>query len=135
MGFPRRARRVLTLPIQDLNVQLKFPQFKFSGRDKRGNWMGWLQPTELSAKYTVQVQYELDDSPKVHILSPTLHPKAVHLYANEELCLYWPKEWGWRPDRLISKTIIPWTGSWLFFYEIWLDIDEWLGPSSHDPVR
>ena len=35
-------------------------------------------------------------------------------------------------DQLIANTIIPWTGSWLFFYELWLDTGKWLGPSSHD---
>lgn len=134
-GFPRRARLVWTLPIQNLNVQRKFPQFRYSKHRECGMWSGWLQPTDFSPKYAVQVQYEVDDIPKVHVLSPILHPKAVHLYADKRLCLFWPKEWIWRPDRLISDTIIPWTGSWLFFYEIWLDTDKWLGPSSHEIVQ
>ena len=74
-GFPRRARLVWTLPIQNLNVQRKFPQFRYSKHRECGMWSGWLQPTDFSPKYAVQVQYEVDDIPKVHVLSPILHPK------------------------------------------------------------
>lgn len=93
---------------------------------------GYLQPQFTSPLYLVKVVYKLKDIPRVWVVSPTLHPKAVHLYADKHLCLYWPKEWGWRSDQLIANTIIPWTGSWLFFYELWLDTGKWLGPSSHD---
>lgn len=93
---------------------------------------GYLQPQFTSPRYLVKVVYKLKDIPRVWVVSPTLHRKAVHLYADKHLCLYWPKEWNWRSDQLIANTIIPWTGSWLFFYELWLDTGKWLGPSSHD---
>lgn len=69
--------------------------------------------------------------PIVRVLSPALAPDAPHVYRGGELCLYWPKEWRWYGDELIAETIVPWTASWLFYYELWLDTGKWLGPSSH----
>ena len=56
-------------------------------------------------------------------------------YPDGSLCLYWPHEWWWRSDCIIAETIIPWTASWLYFYELWLDTGEWLGPSSHSAPK
>ncbi len=99
-------------------------------------WRGTLQPSITSPEYLVKVQYKLNQIPKVWVLNPSLVPNTIHLYAENNLCLYWPKEWRWQPDQLIAKTIIPWAASWLYFYELWLDIGEWLGSSSHDfPLR
>ena len=131
-GANRHTQRILNLAIQSLHIQKQFPQFSHFVQGGWGLWKGFLQPRFSSPKYLVEVEYRLQLSPKVRVLSPVLHPRAVHLYANKNLCLYWPKEWIWKPDRLIAQTIIPWTGSWLFFYEIWLDTDKWLGPSSHE---
>jgi len=55
------------------------------------------------------------------------------VYADETLCLFWPDEWIWRGHELVAETIIPWTALWLYYYELWLDTGEWLGPSSHHP--
>lgn len=125
--------QVISLALQDAHIRQCFPAF--SRHISRGHavWRGALQPRRNSPAYHVRVSYKLKKVPKVQILSPSLVTGTGHLYPDGSLCLYWPKEWQWRADQLIAETIIPWSASWLFFYELWLDTGEWLGPSSHDP--
>jgi hypothetical protein len=125
-------KRVLNLAIQNLAIKQRFPGFSQQIYAGRAVWRGSLQPRVSSSRYLVEIEYSLSEIPKARVLSPALHSRAVHLYADKNLCLYWPREWDWTPDQLIGATIIPWVGSWLFFYELWLDTGKWLGPSSHD---
>lgn len=72
--------------------------------------------------------------PTVRVERPKLKPGAPHLYPDGRLCLYYPPDRRWHSGYLLADTILPWTASWLYFYELWLDTDEWLGPSApHDP--
>jgi hypothetical protein len=130
-GFHKSAR-ILNLSVQGLHIQNRFPNFACRIQNGLGIWRGYLQPRLASPNYLIEVQYQLNEIPKVWVLSPSLHPDAVHLYADKTLCLYWPKEWDWKGDQIIAETILPWTGSWLYYYELWLDTGKWLGPSSHD---
>jgi hypothetical protein len=130
-GFHKNPQP-FNLAIQGLHIQRRFPGFSYSVRNGLGLYRGFLQPRITSARYMVEVQYKLKEIPKVWALSPPLHPEAPHLYGDKSLCLYWPKEWKWTGDQILAETIIPWTGSWLYFYELWLDTGKWLGPSSHD---
>jgi hypothetical protein len=129
---PGRHIRPLNLAIQGLRVLQKFPGFSYKITNGTVTITGQLQPRFTSPLFSVKIVYKLKDIPKVWVVSPQLHPGAVHLYADKHLCLYWPKEWTWTSDQSIADTIIPWTGSWLFYYELWLDTGKWLGPSSHD---
>lgn len=127
-----KSQRILNLAIQALHIQRRFPDFSFYVKNGLGVYSGFLQPRFTSPRYLIEVQYRLKEIPKVWVLSPPLHPQAPHLYEQKNLCLYWPKEWKWTGNQIIAETIIPWTGSWLYFYELWLDTGKWLGPSSHD---
>ena len=129
---PKKPNRVFNLAIQDMHVRRQFPDFTCHLKNGRAIWLGPIQPRFTSPKYVTKIQYKQKKLPKVWIMSPPLAPDAVHLYREKNLCLYWPKEWKWQPDQLIAKTIIPWTASWLYYYELWLDTGKWLGPSSHD---
>lgn len=135
----RKVRRpkaqVLNLALQDAHIRERFPGFKGRVRRGRAVWRGSLQPRPTSPIYQVQIVYKLKELPKAYVLSPALAPGAQHLYPDGSLCLYWPHEWWWRSDCIIAETIIPWTASWLYFYELWLDTGEWLGPSSHDAPK
>jgi hypothetical protein len=94
-------------------------------------WIGTLHPTEESPVYTVKIAYRERGVPTVWVVSPPLKPDAPHTYGAEGgLCLYTPSEWNWQGDRVIAETIIPWTVSWLRFYELWLDTGKWLGPET-----
>ncbi len=67
----------------------------------------------------------------MRVVRPQLVKGAPHLYADGSLCLYWPKEWQWAAHEAIAETLLPWAALWLYYYELWLDAGEWLGPSSH----
>lgn len=126
-----QLRPTINLALQSLHITHRFPGFVY--RRERGGavWRGMLQPRQFSPKYRVAVRYKLSSYPTVTILSPTLVPKAPHLWRDGTLCLYYPKEKPWRRDMLIAKTILPWTALWLYYYELWLDTGKWLGPSPH----
>lgn len=131
--LPRLKPR-LSVATQNLLIQQNFPQFKFAFQNGSGVWRGSLQPSPISPVYEVLLKYNVGRLPKVWITNPTLNPEAPHRYKDLSLCLYWYKEWPWAYDRDISKTIIPWTAFWLYYYEIWLDTGEWLAKSApHAP--
>jgi len=117
--------------MQDLHVRQRFPGFSYKRVGGEVTWRGSLQPRATSPAYWVEVKYRVGRVPKVRVLRPSLVAGAPHLYGDGTLCLYWPKEWVWRCHELIAETVIPWAALWLFFYELWLDTGEWLGPSSH----
>ena len=96
-------------------------------------WRGPLQPSETSPSYLVEIRLRPPGLPGVRVLSPRLRQDAPHRYGDGTLCLYWPRDWRWQPRSLLYQTIVPWTALWLFYYELWLDTGQWLGPSSHDP--
>jgi len=127
-----RSVQSISLTWQDAHIRHRFSDF--SVRRYKGEivWGGGLQPNLTSPIYQIEIRYRLREVPKVRVIAPPLAPKAPHLYSNGTLCLYWPKEWRWRQDQLIADTIIPWAATWLYYYELWLDTDKWLGPSSHD---
>jgi hypothetical protein len=68
--------------------------------------------------------------PKVFVDSPEIVPNAPHRYSDRSLCLYWPEEFSWTSHQSLARTLVPWTALWLFHYEIWLSLGEWLAPES-----
>ena len=118
--------------MQNLHVSRLFPHFSYHHRKGGAVWRGTLQPREPSPYYQIEIRYKLGEVPKVRVIRPPLAKGCPHLYNDESLCLFWPKEWAWEGDEIIAKTILPWTALWLYYYELWLDCGKWLGPSSHD---
>jgi hypothetical protein len=127
-----RPTPAISLALQQMHIQHRFPGFSFAWVAGEGIWRGKLQPRDMSAVYELEIRYRLGNVPQVRVLSPALAPNAPHLYREGTLCLYWPREWVWRGNCLIAETILPWAALWLYYYELWLDTGKWLGPSSHD---
>lgn len=101
-------------------------------------WTGDLQPTPMSTEYTIRVEYILGKHPKIYSCTPLTIPsgkKLPHVYCQKEqrLCLYYPRgaDASWNVSKSIALTIIPWTSEWLFYYELWLATDKWLGGGIH----
>lgn len=131
---PLIPRTKLSLATQNLFVQRYFPQFTFRRENGAGVWRGTLQPNEVSPRYHVVIKYRVGKQPKVLVTKPQLRSDAPHRFPDGSLCLYWHKEWYWTADADMSETIVPWTALWLYFYELWLDVGEWLGPAApHAP--
>lgn len=125
--------RPIDLGTQGYHIRYRFPSFSYRRRNGRGVWIGTLQPQQTSPTYQVEIEYRHRKPPAVKVIWPSIVAGAPHLYPDGSLCLYWPKERRWQSDQLLAETIIPWTALWLYYYELWLDTDKWLGPSSHDP--
>lgn len=95
-----------------------------------------MQPTPLSTKYRIRIQYARDIFPEVSVITPALikrseQDKIPHTYPNGHLCLYLPWAKEWTQNMLISETIVPWTSLWLYYYEIWHATGGWLGGGEH----
>ncbi|MCB2160674.1 hypothetical protein KQH40_01155 [bacterium] len=129
----KKVQRKYTEAVQNFHIQKRFPQFSVHRSEGWTIWRGKLQPRVISPEYEIEIRYLLGKIPKVWVISPYLVDKPPHIYNKDKsLCLYWPKEWVWESNEFIATTIIPWVANWLYYYELWLDTGEWLGPSSHD---
>lgn len=118
------------MAIQDGHIRAAWPTFTRTGNAHVSVWRGWLQPLPESGRYEVAIEYRMGWSPRAWVISPKLADDAPRIYSMEKLCLYHPFEWDWHGNRILAATIFPWVANWLFFYEIWLDTGEWLGPEA-----
>jgi hypothetical protein len=116
-----------------------FPRFKCVWKINTASWTGTIQPTAVSEKYEVRIQYEYGSVPKVWVTRPalkrrTLSERIPHVYPGNRLCLYLPGTGQWSRHKAVAETIVPWTSLWLYHYEIWHATGEWLGGGVHgDP--
>ena len=125
----------ISLAQQNVFMQHLFPQFQFVWKNGIGIWKGTLQPREISPVYEIQIKYNPGLRPKVWVTKPEIRLGTNHQYNDKSLCLWWYKEWDWSPSQDISKTVVPWTALWLYYYELWSDTGDWLAPSApHGPA-
>lgn len=95
------------------------------------------RPTPLSREYSVQVVFRRGEPPSVFILAPDLSKLAggrplPHVYHDPlRLCLVLPGTKEWSGTMRIDQTFVPWTTTWLFYFEEWLVSDEWKGGGEH----
>lgn len=139
-GLPRIRR--LTLIQQLLALRKDFPEGVGHVRHGRLNWLTVLHPTPLSRGYAAQVDYRQGDVPRIFVIEPSLAKLAgnrpiPHLYQQDPayLCLYRAIYGEWSDDKLISRTLLRWAASWLFYFEDWLISGEWRGGGEHPPLR
>jgi hypothetical protein len=109
-----------------------FPSFELTSRPGRAEWTGTVTPLDGCDEYRVRVEYRLGSSPRSRVVAPELHDRGEgrripHRYSDGSLCLYFPPEDSWTPQKLIAQTIIPWISLWLYYYEVWLATGAWLG--------
>ncbi len=78
----------------------------------------------------LDVTYAIGVVPSVVVTSPPLACKTPHTYGRGRLCLYRPSDWRWHSGRLLADTLFPWSALWLYYYELWLDTNEWLAPEA-----
>ncbi len=104
-------------------------------------WVGELQPSPLSVRYTVRIEATPSRRPRVRVISPPLTESAhelPHVYGDGTLCLCFP--WQWDHTKPIARTIVPWASEWLLYYELWRGTGTWYGgghkecPDEREPV-
>lgn len=109
-----------------------------TGNVGRLHWSFEARPTPISRTYSVNLTYRLGSRPRVVVVKPDLVDIAggralPHVYGQRppSLCLYLPWTGEWAPHKLLSKTIVPWTHLWLFYFEEWVRTGEWRGGGVH----
>lgn len=91
--------------------------------------IGIHQPTEYSANYKYEVTYKYGKHPTVNVISPNIeYNNDIHMYKNNSLCLYYPKDYSFTHDSHLYNTIIPWTHEWFVYYELYLITGIWQHP-------
>jgi hypothetical protein len=105
-------------------------------RRGRLRWRGRLQPSPLSLKYVVELEYMAHKrTPSVTVASPALRDEGIrslpHVYVGDRLCLCYP--WQWDGAMLIARTIVPWASEWLLHFELWKATGTWHG-GGHEPA-
>ncbi len=124
--------------IQINSMKSHYPNFKHH-YDKEGNlfFVGVVQPSLTMPIYTISVEYRKNLMPKVKIVEPLLVEKPPHYYYKQGcLCLYKPANFNWTATKPISTYIVSWTTCWLYFYEVWKEKQEWLGPEAeHNQIN
>ena len=137
VSFPRR--RPLTTAQQYFGLQTSrlCPGVGKLYRNKLG-WEFTAQPTPLARTYRVRLDYELGNAPRVYVRDPDLIVLAggrrlPHVYKQQppQLCLYLPNTGEWLAHMRLVDTIVPWSILWLFYFEDWLETDEWKGGGMH----
>lgn len=134
----RGRRQDLTLSQQLLFLKSN-PAFEGTGavRANRLTWQTAVQPTPLARIYQASIVYSLGKTPAVRISDPDLELLAQgrplpHVYTNPlRLCLHLPGTEDWNSTKRIDQTIIPWTYTWLFYFEDWLATNDWKGGGRH----
>ncbi|MBU9839277.1 MULTISPECIES: hypothetical protein [Enterobacterales] len=142
--------RRLTLAEQYHGLRARFPDARcyITDKNKKLVWEGILSPGPFSREYTIRVEYSPPSTPDCYVLSPVLKElsqgtKIPHTYATlphlkrTQLCLYLPRKRHpdkyaeWRPQLLLSETVLPWASLWLFYFEQWLFSGKWEGGGAH----
>lgn len=135
-----RKSKPLPISVQNMRLKAAFPKSKvtMSGNNKLV-WTGKLQPTPLSAVYTVQISYKLDDTPEVRVLEPRLvcrnGARLPHVFSGNLLCLFRYKYGEWNSTMSLAATIVPWTSLWLSHYEVWYATGTWCGSKEEHPAK
>lgn len=94
---------------------------------------GTVKPTKHSVEYTIKIEYDGLNSPKVFVVKPEIEfNHDIHMYPDKKnLCLYHPEtdNFYWTPKtHHIYDTIIPWTLEWFVYYELYLISGKWEHP-------
>lgn len=103
-------------------------------------WRFEVTPTLSSRAYLVRIEYSITDNPNVFVEKPDIQLLAgnrsiPHVYDDPlRLCLYMPKTDQWNSSKRLDETIIPWTYIWLFYFEEWLESDDWKGKGKHPTI-
>lgn len=135
--------RALSIAQQTALLKAEWPSLDVARQRDALEAKGILQPTPISAEYTVSITYRIGGTPKVYVHDPPLarRPEAPldpvpHVYpwrdgTEGHPCLYRPWSNEWNAGKPISRTIVPWLLTWLANYEIWRATGKWLGGGAH----
>jgi hypothetical protein len=112
-------------------VRKVFPFFKTEIRGVKLICRGWIQTSDKSKQYRIEIEYEPWNSPVTHIIEPAIEPNInAHMYPDGALCLFDWREQHWQNHWHLHETIVPWIAEWLVFYELYSLTGIWHGNSA-----
>ena len=130
----------LNLGEQAAGIKRQFPEVPVHIHGHTLTWTGNIIGHPLGRSYTTEIVYRLGSVPQTRVLAPCIVSLAEgrsvpHLYSQAErrLCLYHPSYREWDASKYIGQTIVPWTATWLYFFEEWLYSNDWKGGGEHPP--
>lgn len=128
----------LKLSVQLASLQAQLPDGLGQIQRGRLTWQFSAQPTPVSRRYRLRLVYVVHTAPEMFVVTPNLQSltasrRIPHLYdqARGRLCLYLPKAREWNGRQLLADTMVPWALLWLFYFEEWLESDDWKGGGVH----
>jgi hypothetical protein len=134
--FPKK--KSLT-PIQNLLCfQRDDDEGKGNVKCNRLYWWTSIRPSPLSRAYKIRIVFQPCHSLEICVLSPPLKSlvnarRIPHLYdqKKEKLCLYLPGTRELDFTLPLSQQLLPWAALWFFYFEEWLESNEWKGGGAH----
>ncbi|AFU67264.1 hypothetical protein P700755_000210 [Psychroflexus torquis ATCC 700755] len=134
------SRRVILIREKKL-IKSNYDFLKCTIKQNKLICKGIIKPTEYSKEYSIRIDYEGINSPKVYLIEPEIeYHDDIHIYPKEKnLCLYHPETdnffWDYRKHNIFD-TIIPWTLEWFVYYELYLITGKWEHPfKAHRRVK
>lgn len=126
------GRGDLSVSVQALALRHLFPDSAIHLRPRYLRWHGSVQPTPLSDRYHLRLEYHEGSSPRVCVESPELVTDAdgllPHVWDTGHLCVH---QFGdWHARMLLTQTFLPWAAEWLLYYELWRSTGLWHGDGS-----
>lgn len=129
----------ISLTVQGQVLQSYFPDSSLSIGGNILVWKGYLKPTELSPSYLIKIVYQREKHPNVYVLEPRSlllaeeKTKLEHVYdtSQQHLCIYRKSAKEWKKNKLLARTVVPWTSEWLLHYEYWVATGVWHGGGIH----
>lgn len=131
----------LSIEAQIAAMAADWPQFK--AKYHADGSVVWTGPLEAEHQtFVVAVQYGPGmQFPWVEVIRPRVVQRPdfeegplPHVYWRGDVpgpCLFDPLQNEWDAGMAISRTTVPWTIDWLYFYEIWSMTGKWLGGGRH----
>jgi hypothetical protein len=135
-----RTNPPITLVQQMISLNALYTGSKCFIKNDTLHWYGKIRPTSLSRTYSVKIIFNYYQPIEVLVYGDELQKldniNFPHKYNIDverkvvQICLYRSLN-EFSIYKFISKTIIPWTVEWLYYYEIWLSTDKWFGGGEH----
>jgi hypothetical protein len=134
--------RPLSLAVQLINLQRRFPEGAGEVRNSRLIWRQAIQPHSLAHKYKCRLEQTLGDYPEMYCVDPPLSTlaegrKLPHVYTRQEpicMCLFMRRAECWNDGMLLSNIVVPLAFYWLANFEDWLFSGVWRGGGAHPVV-
>lgn len=78
-------------------------------------------------KYDIKIVYTNTNHPNIYIDNFQLSKNTPHTFKDHSLCLYHKSEFDWNDTKSIAYDLLPWVYMWIYYYELWLEFNEWYG--------